>query len=149
LHEPFVLSSVLGTEASTREDQHEGIVSLQLRERAARATMVRQLVVGKHGAGNDVDPHRRMASMCCAPTFTDSSGVFPCSRATMYAAYQSDQWCFGAVGSYSPWCSSASRRSSVRLGMSRLLSPRPGSRVVTSWSSQVLPSGSLKVAYVP
>ena len=39
-----------------------------------------------------------------------------------------------------------------KLGQRRdvqLLNPRPGSRVLTSWSSQLLPSGSLNVAYVP
>ena len=32
------------------------------------------------------------------------------------------------------------------LAASMLLNPRPGSRALTSWSSQVLPSGSLNVA---
>ena len=48
----------------------------------------------------------------------------------------------------SPWRFSASRRSSVSVATSRLLSPRPGSRVLISWSSQLLPSGSLNVASV-
>ena len=61
---------------------------------------------------------------------------------------QSDQWCFGAVGSYWPCPFSASFSSSVRVATSRLLNPRPGSRVVISWSSQLLPSGSLNVAWV-
>jgi len=40
LQEPFVLSSVSRTETSVREHEHERIVYLQLRERAAHAAMV-------------------------------------------------------------------------------------------------------------
>ena len=38
------------------------------------------------------------------------------------------------------------KQSSVSVETSKLLSPRPGRRVVISWNSQVLPSGSLNVA---
>src|SRR5688500_1210702 len=72
-----------------------------------------------------------------------SSRDVPCTRAIMYAAYQSDQWWVGTFGPYSPWRISASRRSSVSETTSRLV-PRPGRRVVTSCSSQPLPSGSVK-----
>ena len=39
-----------------------------------------------------------------------------------------------------------SRKSSVSVETSKLLSPRPGRRVVISWNSKVLPSGLLNVA---
>ena len=96
--------------------------------------------------------------MCSVAAFTASSGVLPFSRATMYAAYQPDQWCFGAVGSYWPWCSSASRQKiSQCLDVVHGWAPcqslgsryRPGRRCVTSWSNQPLPSGSLNEANEP
>ena len=59
LQEPFVLPPVFWTEASAGEHQHQRIASLQLRERAVLPAVVRKLVVGKDGAGNDVGPHRR------------------------------------------------------------------------------------------
>src|SRR5262249_1310990 len=120
--------------------------SLQLGDRAVLPAMVRQLVVRKHRARKDVAPHQREASTWSAPSLAASSGVFPCCRATMYAAYHPDQWCLGAIGSYLPWCSSVSRRSAVRVATSKLLRPRPGKRVVISWSRNVLPSGSLNEA---
>ncbi len=61
LQESFVLSPVFWTEASAGEHQHQRIASLQLRERAVLAAVIRKLVVGKDGAGNDVGPHRRRA----------------------------------------------------------------------------------------
>src|SRR2546425_518845 len=62
----------------------------------------------------------RARSMWSTASLNASSGLFRCSRATMYAAYHPDQWCFGAVGSYSPWRLSASRRSSVRVATSMM-----------------------------
>jgi hypothetical protein len=73
-----VLSPVLWTEPSAGEHQHQRIASLQLRERAVRAPMVRKLVVGKDCTGNDVGPHRRICCMWTAPSFAASSGVLPC-----------------------------------------------------------------------
>src|SRR6202042_1535806 len=79
----------------------------------------------------------------------------PACSATMYAAYQSGQ--FGSAApmrfSCSPWGAAARRVASAR----SLTEPyevaagstRPGSRVVTSCSSQVLPSGSLNEANEP
>src|SRR6202046_2449053 len=76
----------------------------------------------------------------------------PACSATMYLAYQSGQ--FGSAApmrfSCSPWAADARRsalaRSPAELNEVTPESMRPGSRVVTSCSSQTLPSGSLNVA---
>src|SRR5437870_13492815 len=81
LHEPFVLSPFFRTETSSGEHQHQRIASLQLRERAVHAAMVRELVVGKACAGDDVGPHRRVPSLWGAASLAGSSGVLPRSRA--------------------------------------------------------------------
>lgn len=52
--------------------------------------------------------------MCLPASAIASSGVRSAALATMYAEYQSDQWCAaGATASYAPWCSSASRSNSA------------------------------------
>src|SRR5207245_8785442 len=66
VQEPFVLPPFFWTETSAREHQHQRIASLQLRERAVLAAVVRKLVVGKHCAGNDVGSH--------------SANLYPCAR---------------------------------------------------------------------
>ena len=43
--------------------------------------------------------HWRAASMWSAASWAASSEVLPRSRATIYAAYHPDQWCFGALAS--------------------------------------------------
>ena len=85
-----MLPPVLRTEPSAGEHQHERIVPLQLRELAARGAVVRQLVVGEDGPGNDVRSQRGTLSMWrpklsmwSPASLTASSGVRPCSRATM------------------------------------------------------------------
>ena len=85
-----MLSPVFWTETSAGEHQHQRIASLQLRERAVLAAVVRKLVVGKDCTGNDVGPHAslyvcasRVPSMWSVASLAASSGVFPCSRATM------------------------------------------------------------------
>ena len=115
------------------------------------AAVVRKLVVGKDGAGNDVGRMRLTAGS--SRTFHVERGILgrllgslPALARDDVGGVPADQWCFGAVGSYSPWCFSVSRRSSVSVATSRLLSPRPGSRVLISCSSQLLPSGSLNEA---
>src|SRR5215470_8810779 len=78
------------------------------------------------------------------------SGLPACS-ATMYAAYQSGQLAsrLPVRFSCSPCAPSARRsalaRSTVDANAVSAVSIRPGNRVVTSCSSQRLPSGSLKV----
>src|SRR5262249_20386318 len=76
----------------------------------------------------------------------------PACSCTMYAAYQSGQFAsaWPVRFSCSP-CAAAARRSaaatsSIEEYVVVLGSTRPGSRVVTSCSSQVLPSGSRNVA---
>jgi hypothetical protein len=91
LQQPFVLPPVPRTEAAAREHEDQRIVSLQLRKPTVHGAVVRERVIGKPRAGNDVRPQRRTLSMCRPASCTASSGVRPCSRATMKAAYQSDQ----------------------------------------------------------
>src|SRR5580692_563708 len=76
----------------------------------------------------------------------------PACSATMYSAYQSGQ--FGSAlpmrFSCSP-CAADARRSALATSLAQpneveAGSTRPGSRVVTSCMSQLLPSGSLNVA---
>ena len=77
----------------------------------------------------------------------DGSGLPACSRA-MYSAYQSGQ--FGSAApmrfSCSPWTADARRSAPARsLAEPSVVSAgitRPGRRVVTSWTNQLLPSGS-------
>src|SRR5580765_600596 len=73
----------------------------------------------------------------------------PACSATMYAAYQSDQFssrCPPIRFSYCPWAVSARRnalaRSFADAKVVAVESMRPASRVVISWNSQPLPSGS-------
>src|SRR4030095_5504740 len=91
LQEPLVLSPVFWAEPSASEHQYQRIASLQFRELTARTTVVGQLVVWKHGTGDNVASHLRPRSTWSAPSLSASSGVFPCSRATMYPAYHCDQ----------------------------------------------------------
>jgi hypothetical protein len=84
-----MLPSLFGTETSAGEDDHERVVPLQLRKRAAFPTMVRELVVGKDSAGNEVRPHAdsyacgaRARSTLSVASLAASSGVLPRSRAT-------------------------------------------------------------------
>src|SRR5215471_14199197 len=73
----------------------------------------------------------------------------PACSATMYSAYQSGQFASAAPMRFScsPWATSARRialaRSLAEPNDVAAGSTRPGSRVVTSWNSQPLPSGSL------
>src|SRR5678816_1599497 len=78
----------------------------------------------------------------------DGSSVPACS-ATMYAAYHSGQFAslpWPSRASYLPWAASARRNAAARsFADAKVVTPesmRPGSRVVTSWNSQPLPSGS-------
>ena len=48
--------------------------------------------------------HRGDASKVTVASRYASSGVRPSRRATMYGAYQSDHWCFGAVASNCGGC---------------------------------------------
>jgi hypothetical protein len=70
----------------------------------------------------------------------------------MYAAYQSGQFssAWPRRSSCSPWATDARRIASARSLADpndvAAASTRPGSRLVTSWSSQPLPSGSLNEA---
>src|SRR5450755_3422520 len=84
----------------------------------------------------------------------DGSSSPACSR-TMYSAYQS-----GQSGSARPMrascspCAAAARCSAVERSLAvandvAAGSTRPGSRVVISWNTQPLPSGSSKVANDP
>ncbi len=123
LQEAMVCLLSFCTETSAGEHQHERLPSCNSESVRGGPT-----VRGRQDcAGNDVGSHTnlhagtrsRVRSMWRAPFFAASSGVNPCSRATKYAAYHSDQWCFGAVGSYSPWRFSVSWRSAVT-------STRPG-----------------------
>lgn len=57
LHKAFVLPPFFWTEASPGEHQDQRITVLQLQQRAARAAVVRPLVVGKDRTRNDVRPH--------------------------------------------------------------------------------------------
>ena len=74
----------------------------------------------------------------------------------MYSAYQSGQFSSyspPARFSCSPWAAAARRsalaRSAVDANAVSAASIRPGSRVVSSCSSQPLPSGSLNMAKEP
>ena len=66
----------------------------------------------------------------------------------MYAAYQSGQSAslWPSRASYLPWAASARRNAAARsFADVKLVAPesiRPASRVVISWNSQPLPSGS-------
>jgi hypothetical protein len=79
----------------------------------------------------------------------------PACSATMYAAYQAGQSAsrWPRRFSCSPCAASARRsalaKSAVDANAVSAASIRPGSRVVTSCSNQLLPSGSLKVANEP
>src|SRR6185503_12629927 len=84
-----------------------------------------------------------------------TGGSLPACSATMYAAYQ-----LGQSASRSPVrfscspCAASARRSALARSLTELYavsaaSTRPGNRVVTSCSSQPLPSGSVNVAYEP
>src|SRR5437762_3263780 len=86
-------------QAFAGEHQHEGIALLHSESVRCFPRVVRKFVVGKDRTRNDVGSHDRTLSMWSPASFTASSAVRPRSRATMYAAYQSDQWCFGAVAS--------------------------------------------------
>src|SRR5437667_11633109 len=72
----------------------------------------------------------------------------PASSATMYAAYQSGQFASRCPVRFSccPWAASARRNALARSFADANVvvagSMRPGSRVVISWNSQPLPSGS-------
>src|SRR6185436_3508105 len=73
----------------------------------------------------------------------------PACSATMYAAYQSGQFssrCPPMRFSCCPWAASARRNALARSFIDAKLvvveSMRPASRVVISWNSQQLPSGS-------
>ena len=85
--------------------------------------------------------------------YTGSS--VPACSATMYAAYQVGQSASRSPVRFScsPWAASARRialaRSLAEPNAVSVASTRPGSRVVISCSSQLLPSGSLKVAKEP
>ena len=57
LQQSFVLPPLFGTEPPAGKDQHERILLLQVRKTAVHAAVVRQRVVGKHGARNDVGSH--------------------------------------------------------------------------------------------
>ncbi len=73
----------------------------------------------------------------------------------MYSAYQSGQFASRCPMRFScsPWAAAARRRAAGQVAAEAnevlAASIRPGSRVVTSCSSQPLPSGSLKVAKEP
>src|SRR5260221_12246577 len=57
LQQALVLATVLRAEAASAEDHDHGVHALQLRELAVLARVVREFVVRKHCAGNDVCPH--------------------------------------------------------------------------------------------
>ena len=84
-----------------------------------------------------------------------SGSSVPACSATMYAAYQSGQFSSRCPVRFScsPWAASARRiafaRSLAEPNVVSAASMRPGSRVVTSCSSQLLPSGSLNEANEP
>ena len=72
----------------------------------------------------------------------------------MYAAYQSGQFSSALPMRFScsPWAAAARRSACARSPTyAYVVSPatRPGNRVVSSCSSQTLPSGSLNAAYEP
>ena len=54
LQEGLVLPPFLGTETAPGDPHHKRFALLQLRKRAALPAMIRELVVGKDSAGNDV-----------------------------------------------------------------------------------------------
>src|SRR6202521_2272869 len=76
----------------------------------------------------------------------------PGRSATMYAAYQSGQFASRCPVRFScsPWAASARRSALAKsFAEAKLVvagSTRPGSRVVISWNSHPLPSGSRKEA---
>jgi len=73
----------------------------------------------------------------------------------MYAAYQAGQFSSAAPMRFScsPWAIAARRIASARSLAEpndvAAASTRPGSRVVISWNSQLLPSGSLNETNEP
>src|SRR5580692_8216283 len=79
----------------------------------------------------------------------------PACSATMYRAYQSGQFAsaWPMRFSCSPWAAEARRIASARslaeVNDVTAGSTRPGSRVVISWISQLLPSGSANEANEP
>ena len=153
LQEPLVLSPVLRTETAAGEHQHQRIASLQLRERAVLAAVVGKLVVGKDGAGNDVGPHAASMPAQVAGAFDVERGILGRLLGSPPALARDD---VGGV----PLRPVVLRSGRFVLAMAllclaqklgqrrdvQLLSPRPGSRVLISWSSQPLPSGSLNEA---
>ena len=95
---------------SAEEDNRLRIAFLQLRAPEAHAEVVRQVVSAERRLGTDVGSQSKhhgrtrspVRSMWSAASVAAASEVLPRCRATMYWAYQSDQWCFGAAASYSP-----------------------------------------------
>ena len=96
------------------------------------------------------DPEHRSYRSHASFRDPDGNGLPACSL-TMYSAYQSGQFtsCSPVRFSCSP-CAAAARRSVAARSAADVkvvsASTRPGRRLVTSWSSQPLPSGSLKEA---
>ena len=108
--------------------------------------------------GNLMGPQRSrlpvaLAVNKAAPCATAAAPGRP-APPTMYSAYQSDQFASRSPPvrfSCSP-CAAPARRSAVARSADEVkvvscASTRPGNRAVTSCNSQLLPSGSLNVAY--
>ena len=65
LNQPFRLPPVLGAEASAAEDEDHGMRALQLGELAAFRSVIREFVVGKERAGNNIRSHDDTGSFGC------------------------------------------------------------------------------------
>jgi hypothetical protein len=57
LNQPFRLPAVLGSVTPAAEDEHQGVLSLQVGELPVFRGVVGQLIVGEDSPGNDVRSH--------------------------------------------------------------------------------------------
>jgi hypothetical protein len=60
---PFSLSAVLGAETAAAEDEHHGMLALQLRELPAFRRVIGKFIVWENGPWNNVRSHMKASSV--------------------------------------------------------------------------------------
>jgi hypothetical protein len=63
LKKPFSLSAVLGAETAAAEDEHHGMLALQLGEFSAFRRVVGKFVVRENGPWNNFRSHTKISSV--------------------------------------------------------------------------------------
>ena len=63
---PFSLSAVLGAETAAAEDEHHGMLALQVGELPAFRRVIGKFVVGENGPWNNVRSHMKSSTVGCA-----------------------------------------------------------------------------------